>query len=67
MSDYGVLFDARGDHAHRANRDFPSARRDEADRRLGILALTPGRPWFDLGAGGVLGHGVRLGGGLTLP
>jgi ubiquinone/menaquinone biosynthesis C-methylase UbiE len=52
MSEYRTLFDARGARYNRANRLFPEARAEEADRLLERLRIPERARWLDVGAGG---------------
>ncbi len=52
MSEYRTLFDARGARYNLANRMYPAARAEEAERLLEHLELSPGERWIDVGAGG---------------
>jgi len=52
MSEYRKLFDARGASYNRANRLFPEARAEEAERLLAHCGIAAGSRWLDVGAGG---------------
>jgi SAM-dependent methyltransferase len=52
MSEYRTLFDVRGARYNDANRRFPEARIEEAERMLAHLELGAGARWLDVGAGG---------------
>ncbi len=52
MSEYRELFDARGAPYNLANRLFPEARAEEAERLLAHCDVPDGARWLDVGAGG---------------
>jgi SAM-dependent methyltransferase len=52
MTEYRVLFDARGARYNLANRLFPEARAEEAKNLLERLELPERARWLDVGAGG---------------
>lgn len=63
MSEYQTLFDARGARYNGANRRFPEARVQEAERMLAHLQLGEATRWLDVGAGGgFLGDRAALAG-----
>ena len=52
MTEYRALFEVRGQRYNRANRRFPAARAEEAERLLAHLPIGSGQLWLDVAAGG---------------
>lgn len=52
MTEYRALFEARGARYNRANRLFPAARAEEAERLFAHLRIGSGQRWLDVAAGG---------------